>query len=360
MSLIWLFVAAGLVCVIQSLLYRALGARCLRYERRFSKEHVYPGESLSMVEVLENRAIVPMPFVRVEARIPGALRFGAASVQSIKGGMYHQSVFLIGSKSRITRTHPVTPMSRGYYRAGTVSLQTGDLLGMGDASVTMDTGARVAVYPSLLPQADIPLPCRRFIGDMLVRRFIQPDPFLVSGIRPYRVGDAPRDVDWKASAKTGELHVRTYEYTSDPKLWVLINVQRDPHQWGNLEEYETGIIENGISLAATVCLRALEGGAEVGFAANTDLETTHEPAYIAPARTVRQGQKLLEIMSRLTLKRSLTFHAFLQTFEPTPHTDILILSCYLDKEMEREIARLRYYGAVVGFEQLSGGKRYEA
>ena len=55
------------------------------------------------------------------------------------------------------------------------------------------------------------MPSRKWQGDVLVKRWIMPDPFLVGGLREYRAGDPMRSVHWGASARTGRMQVKTYD-----------------------------------------------------------------------------------------------------------------------------------------------------
>ena len=190
--------------------------------------------------------------------------------------------------------------------------------------------------------------------ELLVRRFIEPDPFLMSGVRPYRPGDSQRDVHWAATARLRELMVKTYDFSADPHLLVVLNVQRSENQWADLTEAESAAIEEGVSIAAALCLRAIDQGAEAGFAANTDLETDGAPALLAPARSEEQKRALLTLMARLTLRMRMNFYAYLDAL-PRGVTDVLVLSCYESRRVSEALERLRLSGVRVQLYRLRGG-----
>ena len=364
MGVVLLLLVAGGCALLQSLLFHIAGLRGLTYRRSFSREGAYAGEQVMLTEVLENRSPMPLPWLRAESRMSPNLRLGKSGdgdERTVSGDMYHCSLFFMAGFSRITRRHPITLLRRGYYSASTVVLSAGDLFGGQAASRTEDTGAVIAVYPALMGEQEIPPMCRRFLGDLLVRRFIEPDPFLISGIRPYRPGDAPRCVNWRATARMSELQVNTFDYTADPSLLVVLNVQKTESQWGNLSDAELDAIERGVSLAATLCLQALRHGAEAGFAANTDTRAEENICVcLAPRRASAQSEALLMLFSKLTLRRALNFNTMLERLAPPPDADILILSLYESAAIHRAMAELRSRGHHVALQLLAEGEAYEA
>ena len=143
---------------------------------------------VQMIEVIRNRKFLPVPWVKAESRISPNLRFLSDADTKISGERYHKSVFSLKPFHQITRTHRVPLLKRGYYRAGSVSVQAGDLFGLHTPRMQVDTGAAIEVLPRLLSPDEIPLPSTRWQGDLLVKRWIVPDPVWVNGVRPYPGG----------------------------------------------------------------------------------------------------------------------------------------------------------------------------
>ncbi len=358
MSIFWLFVSALLICVVQARIFRWVGTHRVSYKRHFSRHEAFTGETVEMIEVLENRSHLPVPWLRVQARVPAALRFGAQSMEEISGQLYHRSFFYLRPRSRLTRCHRVTLERRGCYRVKSVALSTGDLMGFSSAEKTLESNAHIYAYPRIADERELPIQCSRFLSEMLTRRFLSPDPYLVNGVRPYMPGDPPKDINWLATAHTGELRVKTHDYSIDPKLMVVLNVQRSEHQWADLSEGEQEPIEYGISLAASICIRAITDGAEAGFCANTDLESDSGAAFIEPRRSETQKQELLTLMSRMTLKMKLNFYAYLEKLSPPDGaTNLIILSCVDSERIQAQVGRLESLGYNVLFIMLEGGVR---
>lgn len=363
MNMFWLLLVLLALGSLQAFVFGRFGFKKLSYTREFSKRSVYEGETVELVEQIVNRKLLPIPWLRVESRISPDLRFQTAQEEReiSEDEQYHKSVFYLGPYSRVTRRHTIKCLRRGDYQLRTVDATLGDLINFGRANRQMQVGAHLLVYPRLLTDDEIDMPSRKWQGDMVVRRWIMPDPFLVGGMREYRAGDPMRSVHWGASARTGRLQVKTYDYTADPRLMVVLNVQMQEHQWGELMKYEQDTIEYGISLAATLITRALESGVEAGFACNGQLSIRpEEPVVISPQRAPAQGEVLLGAMAQLEIKRALNFHTFLEELCAYQDMDILILSAYDSELIEQGVNALRMRGNSVTLRLIGGGRDEEA
>lgn len=350
MNAIWIIVIAGLLILVQMLVFRHAGLTGVHVRRSFTKKRLFSGEGLQMVETIENRRLLPVPWLKVETRMPASFLFGKQENLEIGGQRYHSSLFFLGPWRRVRRAHEVRAMRRGYYPFTSVTLTVGDLFGFARASRVQPMNENVTVYPALLSRSQVQLPVSRWQGERVVRRFIQPDPFLYNGIRDYRPGDSVRDVHWRAYARTGSLKIKQQDYTASSRLLVLLNIAPEERLWGEigLEHYDH--LERAISLAATLCCFALEDGLDVGFGVNADLvQFEDELAFIPPASGPQQRERILEATARLRIHRLFNFHNYLERIPLPQDTDILILSAYRSELIEQQAERLRSFGNTVTY-----------
>jgi len=360
MSILILLIVTILLVFMQGFVIGKFALRGLSYERRFSSDHADEGDEVQMIEVIRNRKFLPVPWVKAESRISPYLKFNSDPDIQISGERYHKSVFYLKPFHQITRTHHVILTKRGYYKAGSVSVQAGDLFAMHTPRMQVDTGAAIEVYPGLLSPADIPLPSTRWQGDLLVKRWILPDPVWVSGIRPYTAGDEPGDIHWRATARTGQLQVKVHEMTADPKMLVIINSQMSETQWGDLMEYEQQVVEHMISLTATLCLNALRQGVEAGFAINVPVDEEDEPTVLPPARSSTREGELLSAMAHLTIKRTRTILKVLDDLCCYTGMDMLLLSVYDSDLLQKKMNALRRAGNTVALQLIDMREAKEA
>lgn len=360
MTIFWIFVVAVVVAVLQAAVFNFFNLRRIEYTRYFSKDVAYEGDKLELVEVIKNRKPLPVPWLRVESRISNNLRFGSTSggEHDIDAERYHRSVFFMGPFRQITRRHEVTCLKRGKYSAGSIALTSGDLLSYGNNSIQLQLPCELTVYPMPASESEINTLQTRWQGDLTVRRWIMPDPFLIYGIREYRDGDSMKDVHWRATARTGQMQVKVWDYTVDPRVLVILNVQNSEEQWGDLMDYEQEGIERGIRIAAALCLRALAAGVESGFASNGCLQGQKDSGntvYVPARRSFDQAERILDTLARMVIHRESNFPRFLEEFTDPINADMLILSTYDSPLIQRGVEAMRSRGNSVTVHLLERG-----
>lgn len=344
----WILLVACVLCALQAIVFGFFNLRSLSYKRYLNTRKVYEGETIELVEILRNIKLLPVPWLRVESRISPFLRFGKqhSPEREISSDQYHKSVFFLAPFRQVTRRHTITCLHRGFYDIGSVALTAGDIIGMSVKSKQMRCACSVEVWPRLLSEEELSTPSTRWQGEMAVRRYIQPDPFLVANIRGYMQGDPLRDIHWRATARMDSLQVKVHDYTADPKVLVLLNAQTSEDQWADLMDYEQETIEQGIRIAATLCERAIRLGSEAGFASNACLhgeKGTGRTIYIPARRSADQLEQILSAMARMLIHREISFQTFLSNFQISG-ADILILSAYDSEGIRQRMRELEFMG----------------
>lgn len=348
MTIIWVLITAGTITLLQSLIYNHFCLKKLTYDRKFSKRSAFVGDNITMIETISNNKILPIPWLMIESRMMKALKFGQLDDLFISGDMYHKSIFYMGAYKKIKRTHYIKCVERGYMALNTASMSVGSLFNKLENTADIRLDEQLSIYPRLLKYNEIPDMFKELMGDIKVRRWILPDPFLVNGIRPYMQGDNYKDVHWGASAKTGDLKVKTYDFSSSPKMLVLLNVEISEDHWDIINKEETGNIEYGISLATTLIIWAMKNGLEAGFGSNACLvgDDDKNPIFLKPDRGESGIHNMLETMARLLIYMSTTFHRYIDDLvnQGIKDMDIVILSSYMTDRLKTQIDRLEELG----------------
>jgi uncharacterized protein (DUF58 family) len=269
MSIFVLLLVTGLAVGLQAAVFGLNGVSRIRYTRQFQVPECYAGDTIELVEVIENHKWLPVPWIRVESMIDAALRFRTEEAVHIDEGrktQYHKSLFTLGPYRRIRRRHKITCVRRGVYRLSGVTVTAGDLFGMVERTRRYPVEAELVVYPQVTALDDVPLPHHGWQGDVTVRRWLVDDPFTVAGVRDYRSGDPMKSIHWKATARTGSLQVYRREFTAERRLMVMLNVE-DRETTRDVVHHED-LIERGISYAATLVSDAIRRGVPAGFGHN--------------------------------------------------------------------------------------------
>src|SRR5690606_27463961 len=153
-----------------------------------------------------------------------------------------------GSGERRTLSYTIVSRRRGYYRLGPLTLRTGDVLGFGERVLAGDAPDALTIYPRVVPLAELGLPATLPFGTLPASRRLFSDPARPAGVRPYQPSDGVRRVDWKASARTGELQVRRYQPAIALETLVALAFSRA--EYGSRYAYDT--MERALTAAASV------------------------------------------------------------------------------------------------------------
>ena len=356
MSIIIFIAALFGLCSIWGLSIR-YALKHLTCTRAFSRPTFFTGEEGELIEVVRNDKPLIIPWLRIESRISPYIRLGRQDNLHVSGEMYYCSLFTIMPRQQIRRRHRVRFLHRGYYDLGSVSLTAGDNLGLLRSYRTQELSVPVLVYPQLLDASQLPVPMSRTLGELVRRRQILEDPFLVRGIRPYHPGDPVRDIHWPATARTGEVHIRVHDYTAKTRLLVVLNMQSEELQWrDHLAEQDIAVAEYGISLAATLCVESLRAGLAAGFATNMPMEGSKESTIMLPADGISREEDILSNLARLSIVRTQHFPTLLDSLTAYSGLDILVLSRYDSDNIQASISQLRRSGNQVELHLYEGGR----
>lgn len=332
------------------------GLKNLSCTRSFSRPAAFEGEEAEVVEIVRNDKPIIIPWLMVESRISPYLRLGSQDNLHVSGQMHYCSQFTLMPYQQIRRRHRVRFLHRGEYNLGNASLTAGDILGFSQFHRQQELDAPVLVYPRLLTDEDLPIPMSRMLGELTRRTQLLQDPFLVRGIRPYMPGDPVRDIHWPATARTGEAQVRIHDYSARTRLMVILNIQQEEMQWNDIiPEGAVEYVERAISLAASVCVRALRDGLAVGMAANMPVGKENESIVMLPDEGAAREEELLAAYARMRIQRSESFPALLEKLTALSGVDMVIMSCYDSDSIQKAIGDLRRNGNQVTFHLYEGG-----
>ena len=180
--------------------------------RREFGSHAFLGETVTVKLRLTNRSRLPLPWLKVEDRLPQPLTTTDA----------FRAVVTLGPRLSRTVTYELVARTRGYFPVGPAQLHFGDVLGRFERMLSTQSPHYLTVYPKIIPLADLTLPSRAPFGQFRTTEIIYEDPSRVAGVRDYLRGDSWRRINWRATATLGRLQVKKYEpaITLDTMLFL--------------------------------------------------------------------------------------------------------------------------------------------
>lgn len=129
------------------------------------------------------------------------------------------------------------------------------------------------VYPRQVDTARIQMICRAVSGMVLSRNRLYEDPFEFSGIRDYRKEDPMNRINWKSSARMGDLMVNQFDATTSVEVTVLLDIED-----ANILREEAQV-EESIRITSSLAARMVKNKMNLWVKSNAkDEETGEEPA----------------------------------------------------------------------------------
>ena len=234
------FIVISLVALIRLYYVRAKlrALENLNYSRSFAEDGIFIGGELEYTEIMNNPGFWPLLGIKVEYYMPAGI-----TVDGIECVKYTKitSVFHLPPKSTVKKTHSIIGNVRGHlkFENAMIRYRKNEFL----FSVPQD----IYIYPDHNAfNAELPIDLYRAGNSISERKYIE-DPFLFSSIRPYRPGDPMKLVNFKASARVGEVMCNSFESSRNFNSMVILDMLE--HGDGMTEEDNSKRLESGLSYA---------------------------------------------------------------------------------------------------------------
>lgn len=288
MLVLWILLGSALLFFLQRTVYANYWDRNLTVAFRFSERAVTEGETAELIERSENRKLLPLP--SFEYRYTLNRNFKSPSDEHKKPVTLHRKLAL-PAKSAVSNRVKIEGLVRGVYSIGDAVAYSGDLFRTTKRNWMFQEHSRLIVYPAKIPVQKFALPARLLLGSVNTRRMAQEDPFALKSIRPYEIYDSPRIINWKASAKTGELKVNQFENTTDEALLFLLDMGN-----GSIDDRE-----QLLRAASSMSLFFLRHGVSVSLMANCRNCTTGKPLRVRSGADIAHQITVDEALAQINL-----------------------------------------------------------
>lgn len=184
----------------------------------------------------------------------------------------------------------ILPHRRGIYQLKRYQVSTSFPLGFIKLAAVAEQEDTIVVFPALAKvHQRVLMMCQSAESTGSPMRPQQGGQDEFYGVKEYRLGENPRWISWKRSARTGALVVREMTRVSPPRIILLVDTASDSSAQVDLVN-----IERSIAMAGSLASHALEHGYPVGLCAWNDgwLQLT-------PRRGKRQRLDILTALARL-------------------------------------------------------------
>jgi len=286
MIILVIFIIFMVLVAVQNAVYKKFWARNLTMEMRFSRKHAYEGERVELIETVTNRKLLPLHWLAVKFAVSPNLVFSDMTNTAVSDQLYRNDLFTAMPYQRITRTLGCACKKRGFYKIRG-NLTSANLLMDRRFALDVGIGAEITVFPKIIDVSLLDFAGKRLMGDAFTRRFINPDPFQFKGIREYMPTDEFKNINFKASAKTGTLMVSEKDYTVEQEIIIALNLE-SATAW-----QDVSVAEESIRLAASFAAKYIDEGMPVGLICCGE--------FIRPAASAAHLFSILDFLARLEL-----------------------------------------------------------
>lgn len=309
---------------------KTVSVKRLRYRRYFSQEGAFEGQEIFLYEELSNHSLFPMFQICVESYVTSKIRLeGVESDEEIQHFVSRFSVVL--PFTRIKRCHKAKCRKRGFYKLETAKVE---FAGM---DVYLESEAQLYIYPKeiSLEEENRMNQYLQYSDASLLP--VMEDVFSFAGVREYRNTDAFRRINYKATARRGELMVNQFDYMMGRRVMIYVNFQMQDSYMA-LERFEE-MMERALSYASFLFVQSIRQGNQAGFRANSQM--VNGDMYV---RFPMSGGQLhyVEVLKEMALIRPVYGNSFASVVEMDireymTQTECYFITSYVDEAVERNI-----------------------
>ncbi len=296
MILFFMLFGAIVVYLVLQKIYRSNWHKGLEADIHFQVGHAVAGDTIEFVEVVTNRKRLPLPYIHLKFQMDKSLIFedGGDNAQ-ISDKVYRNDIFSLLMYQRVTRKIPLYCSKRGVYTIDGLEMVSSGIFMDEVLLVKRSAKTELVVYPKVADTNMLDVAFTKLMGTIEKNKQLYEDPFVFRGIREYEVTDSLNRVNWKASARTGELMVNQFNETICQEVCILLNIESE----GMLKRDE--LSEESISIAAGLSQMLIEHGVSVSMVSNgidymsDDYITTESASGLAHTKTINTALARIEL-----------------------------------------------------------------
>src|SRR5665647_590341 len=272
--------------------YRKSWSKRIDLNIEFGKDTLFEGENGELIQTVVNRKFLPLWWADLRFCVPKFLKFDAGV--SIGYDYYRKDTISVLSYEMVKKNLPFTAVKRGYYTIKKAELLSSDMLLQYMFIKEYSFFTELYVFPEIKSIRKFKVDFRKIVGEIITKRHIIEDPFEFRNIRNYYPFDSLKTVNWNASAKTGEIMVNHYNYTSSQEIIILLNLD-GYNIWGKQE-----IREDLIRIAAYFTRSLIINGIPVGLVSNGCDSVTGEEIFAPCKNGSNQELQIFKLFARIT------------------------------------------------------------
>ena len=249
------------------------------------------GDKVPVVMTIQNNNAMPVMWMLVEDLVPKDAMVHKPPKIDIHGSRV--AVVKLNGKAEYKMFYQIECNRRGYFQIGPLVVETGDLFGLHRRYKVLSHPCYILVLPKPVALTGYDVASRRPIGEVTMTYRIFEDPTRIAGVREYQRGDSMNRINWKATARTGELQSKVYE----PSTVIGATLLVDFHRKAFPRTYEPFRSEIAITCAASIANTVYHMNQQIGLISNgrDAADRIRTEGWVGDSRTRNEAQASAEM-----------------------------------------------------------------
>lgn len=329
MNLIGMVIILAAIVAAEFFLYDKLGFKNVTYTIKISVPEAYENDEIEIIEEIENAKRLPLVWARSEISCSPYLKFKGQNPESKKDQSLRglvSGIFTLKGYQKCRRVWKVKCEKRGIMTIENATITVSDLFGLSKRAKMFAISDSVRVLPAPADMDSGELSGDTFIGDISVRRFVLPDPFIISGAREYTGREPMKRIHWAQTARNGRPMVFDNEFTTERRVMILMNMQRSETHVQPLSDYNLELQIKAAAFVLDYCENA--GSTECALSANT------EAALAIPAASgYEHALEVLRALAELEPTCGDYADVFFERLDLNEFTDIFLITPFVSERL---------------------------
>jgi uncharacterized protein (DUF58 family) len=301
-------------------------------------EHIFAGRPiLALAELVNHKQSLPSFSLRLVGAKQKSIRrstdpAGAKRSPQPANEILSQPVYFpyIPRRQAMQQDVELAFPSRGIYRQDALGLQTKFPFGFLEKTRRVQSSLRAVVYPSVEPTEQLHEILPLVNGEL--ESYMRGRGHDIYAIRDYQNTDSAHHLDWKASAKTGQLQVREFAREDERRVMLILDTTIDSSASPEEQTKAEAAFERGVTLCASLAWHFYQQESVLGFR-TAGFETPIAPAgeviyeVLGSLATVAPTRSQPAHASTASAAESKTGNALLDELADSPNLFKIILTC---------------------------------
>lgn len=212
------------------LIYIFAQIKAISVQVRFDKEMYSAGDTAQFSTIVKNYSILPSPYVLIKN----------SAMSNINSKYVSDCLCLNPDESKWIKNE-IQFNQRGIYNFGDIYCSVSDMFYIFQRGKHINSYSVMKVYPRVQNISKFVSNGSDIFKNTVSSKTNIEDAYSTRDIRKYNEGDSLKRVNWKVSAKHGELYVKNFETVSGEESNLFLNMSKD-----NIDNDNSGVLEEAL------------------------------------------------------------------------------------------------------------------